>query len=50
MGNLVKLIDKSNGYMFAGIEGSVLGSAKLLPLQLTGIGLLQISLSEFEFL
>ena len=29
MGNLVKLIDKSNGYIFAGIEGSVVEFSKI---------------------
>lgn len=29
VGNLVKLIDKSNGYIFAGIEGSVVEFSKI---------------------
>ena len=29
VGNLVKLIDKSNGYIFAGIEGSAVEFSKI---------------------
>lgn len=29
VGNLVKLIDKSNGYIFSGIEGSVVEFSKI---------------------